>query len=141
MGRSNKVPYGFYRGHGFINPFLALGDGGTGFTYGDLRLFFDGLLRMFDSNPSSSQGTMAIRGVHLFEHESTLGNARASELLERVRIKPLSEDPDPDVRARAPRKFDDYRNRIHVDLSSLPKGVTYHELPRDFDRLFSNAKE
>jgi CRISPR-associated protein Csd2 len=136
MGRKNTVPYALYRGNGFVNAHLALGEKGTGFTFGDLALFFDAMLRMFDFDASSSHGTMAGRGIHLFEHASPLGNARAHELLERVRVKPVAKDDEVERRERAPRSFDDYRDRMSVDLADLPKGVTYYELPGDWDKLF-----
>jgi CRISPR-associated protein Csd2 len=40
MGRKSTVPYGLYRCHGFVNPFLAKD---TGFTFGDLELFWEAL--------------------------------------------------------------------------------------------------
>jgi len=132
MGRKNTVPYALYRGNGFVNPHLAMGAKGTGFTYGDLRLFFDAMLRMFDFNPSSSQGTQALREIHVFEHSSALGNERAFKLLERVNVTPISEEPN----LSPPRCFNDYRDRITVSTDPLPEGVTYYSLPRDWDELF-----
>ena len=56
FGRKSTVPYALYRGHGFINPLLAKD---TGFTFGDLRLFFESMVRMFDLDRSASRGLMA----------------------------------------------------------------------------------
>lgn len=139
MGRKHTVPYALYRGNGFVNAHLALGKKGTGFTYGDLKLFFDAMLRMFDFDPSSSHGTMGLREIHVFEHESPLGNERAFKLLERVKVKPLSEDGDEERRSRPARDFDDYRDRISVDEKDLPTGVAYYSLPRDCGKLFPDG--
>src|SRR5207253_7163545 len=40
MGRKNTVPYALYKCHGFVNPYLAKGEGGTGFTAADLQLLW-----------------------------------------------------------------------------------------------------
>ncbi len=37
MGRKFTIPYGLYRAHGFVNPYLAEQ---TGFSDEDLELFF-----------------------------------------------------------------------------------------------------
>jgi CRISPR-associated protein Csd2 len=132
FGRRSSVPYALYRGHGFVNAHLAMGQTGTGFTYGDLRLFFDAMLRMFDFNPSSSQGTLALRQIHLFEHVSPLGNARAFSLLERIRINPVGTEPG----SPPARSFDAYKDRIMVDTNPLPSGILYYRLPDDWEKLF-----
>jgi CRISPR-associated protein Csd2 len=124
MGRKNLVPYGLYRGHVFVNPFLARD---TGFTYGDLSLLCEAMRGlMWELDRSASRGLMATRGLYVFEHESPLGNAPANELFDRVRIKPFSEDSEP----RAPRRFEDYRPRLDVSDADLPKGVQLHQLVR-----------
>lgn len=141
MGRKNTVPYALYRGNGFVNAHLALGKKGTGFTYGDLKLFFEAMLRMFDFDASSSHGTMGLREIHVFEHNSALGNERAFRLLERIKVKPLIEDDDTGRRSRPARSFDDYRDRISVDSQGLPTGVAYYSLPRDWEKLFPGVSE
>jgi len=127
MGRKSAVPYGLYAGYGFINPFLAKD---TGFTYADLSLFLEALVRMFDLDRSASRGLMATRGLYVFEHASGLGNAASHELFSRVRVEPLGlETP--------PRRFEDYRPRITVDREGLPQGVTLYELPAQHGELFA----
>lgn len=128
MGRKNTVPYGLYRGHGFVNPFLAKD---TGFTYADLSVFFEALTRMFELDRSASRGLMTTRGLYVFEHESALGNAPAHELFERLRIEPLGPD-------RPPRSFDDYRERIRLDDENLPSGVRLYRLPAEHEALFAS---
>lgn len=127
MGRKNTVPYGLYRGHGFVSPHLAAD---TGFTYGDLSVFFDALARMFEFDRSASHGLMATRGIYVFEHDCGLGKAPAHELFARVRTEPLGS-------ASPARRFEDYAANIRVDTDSLPDGVRLFELPRQHDELFA----
>jgi CRISPR-associated protein Csd2 len=142
MGRKSTVPYALYRGNGFVNAHLAMGRKGTGFTYGDLELFFDAMLRMFDFDTSSSHGTMALREIHVFEHNSPLGRERAFSLLERVQVKPLIDDDDHERRSRPARSFDDYKGRISVKVDDLmDKGVTHYLLPRDWQQLFPASRK
>src|SRR5262245_1718613 len=71
MGRKNTVPYGLYRGHGFISPMLAKQ---TGFSGADLELFWQAFTHMFDHDRSAARGLMALRKLYVFRHESELGN-------------------------------------------------------------------
>lgn len=116
MGRKAVVPYGLYRTHGFFNPHFAKQ---TGATEEDLELFWQALQQMWDLDRSSSRGLMACRGLHVFSHESGLGNAPAQTLFERVRVS-RREGVD------APRSFVDYR--VEVDEANLPAGVTLTRL-------------
>lgn len=115
MGRKATIPYGLYRTHGFINVPPAQK---TGFSEKDLELFWDALKNMFDLDRSAARGLMAARKLIAFKHESTLGNAPAASLLERVQAKRKGEGP-----ARA---FTDYE--ITVDKGNLPKGIEILEL-------------
>jgi CRISPR-associated protein Csd2 len=122
MGRKNLVPYALYRGFGFINPYLARD---TGFTYGDLELLWAALRgQMWEIDRSASRGLMATRGLYVFEHESPLGNAPAHELFDRIEVRPFREESEP----QAPRSFEDYRRRVHVNDQDLPAGITLHRL-------------
>lgn len=111
MGRKALVPYGLYRAHGFYNPHFARQ---TGATSEDLALFWRALQMMWDTDRSASRGMLACRGLYIFTHESSLGDAPAHKLLERVRI-----ERQPEV--VAPRTFKDYR--VQVDDSGLPEKV------------------
>jgi CRISPR-associated protein Csd2 len=115
LGRKALVPYGLYRASGFFNPHFAAQ---TGVTEEDLVLFWQALQNMWDLDRSASRGLMAIRGLHIFSHESKLGNAPSHLLFERVRT-PKSE-------ADAPRAFADYR--VEIDREGLPAGVTLTSL-------------
>lgn len=128
MGRKHTVPYGLYRGHGFVNPFLAKD---TGFTYADLSLFFEALTQMFELDRSASRGLMTTRGLYVFEHQSGLGNSPAHELFERLRIEPIGA-------GGAPRSFDDYRDQFKWCDEALPNGVKLYRLPAQHEELFAS---
>jgi len=113
IGRKHGVPYGLYRMHGFISPFLAAD---TGFTQADLGLLLEALEHLFDHDRSASRGEMSVRGLFLFEHESKLGNAPAHKVLETVKIAPV----------KAARHFSDYEPKLEApgDGSQPLPGVT-----------------
>jgi CRISPR-associated protein Csd2 len=111
MGRKNLIPYGLYRCHGFISANLAQE---TGFTTGDLDLFWEALAMMFDHDRSASRGTMAPQALLVFEHATPLGNAPAHKLFERVKIA-----TKPGVTAA--RSFADYD--LVIDDEKLPTGI------------------
>jgi CRISPR-associated protein Csd2 len=116
MGRKAIVPYGLYRAHGFFNPYFAKQ---TGFDGDDLALVWQALAMMWDFDRSATRGEMACRGLHVFSHTSPLGDAKAHELLERVRVR-RRED------VAVPRAFTDYV--VTVDTDGLPEKVTYQSL-------------
>ncbi|NWG32392.1 MAG: type I-C CRISPR-associated protein Cas7/Csd2 [Rhodocyclaceae bacterium] len=84
MGRKHTVPYGLYRCHGFVSSFLAKQ---TGFSEGDLELFFTALCQMFEHDRSAARGEMATRGLYVFKHASELGNAPAHALFDRLTVE------------------------------------------------------
>ncbi len=116
MGRKALVPYGLYHAHGFFNPHFAAR---TGAGEEDLALFWQALQMMWDHDRSASRGEMAIRGLHVFSHESPLGNAPAHQLFERIAVS-RREGVD------APRSFKDYL--VAVDRDGLPAGITLTSL-------------
>jgi len=116
MGRKAIVPYGLYRAHGFFTPHFA---SQTGVDAVDLALFWQALQMMWDLDRSSSRGLMACRGLYVFSHASTLGDAPAHTLFERVNAEPLSN-------GQAPRGFGDYE--VRVNDGDLPAGITLTRL-------------
>lgn len=115
MGRKYMVPYGLYRGHGFISASLA-GDGkkGTGFSQEDLALLFEALGNMFEHDRSAARMEMnAQRGI-AFKHDCALGNAPAQALFRRVKVERRAG-------VDFPRSFDDYA--VTIDRENLPAGV------------------
>jgi CRISPR-associated protein Csd2 len=116
MGRKATIPYGLYRGYGFVSAKLAEQ---TGFTDDDLKLLWDALANMFEHDRSAARGVMAKRGLYGFKHESDLGNAPTHQLFERIAVKRR----DCSTPARA---FHDYE--IGVNRAGLPAGVELLEL-------------
>jgi CRISPR-associated protein Csd2 len=110
-GRKSIVPYALYKAYGFYSPIFAKQ---TGFSSDDLSLFWEALLGMWDLDRSSSRGMTACRGLHIFSHESELGNCPADNLLSRIVVRRTGE-------RKVPRSFDDYN--VIVDGEGLPRGV------------------
>ena len=116
MGRKEIVPYGLYVVHGFVSPHLAAD---TGFSQEDLDLLWQALQCMFESDRSAARGEMASRKLVVFEHESTLGNAPAHRLFDRIKI--VRKDA-----SAPPRSFSDYD--VRIDKENPPTGITIHEM-------------
>lgn len=111
FGRKTLIPYGLYRTYGFYNP--AFGKQ-TGVTQDDLALFWQALIQMWECDRSAARGFMAIRKLIIFTHESSLGNAPAHELFEKLQVT-----KHPEV---VPRHFSNYQ--VNLDENNLPNGVT-----------------
>lgn len=112
MGRKFTIPYGLYRGHGFVSAHLA---NQTGFSQEDLDLFWKAVEQMFEHDRSAARGLMSTRSLLVFEHDSALGNAPAHKLFDLVKVeRATAEGPA--------RSFEDYK--ILVDEAALPNGVT-----------------
>ena len=114
MGNKHTIAYGLYRAHGFVSPHLAQGKNGTGFTEKDLAILWKSLRNMFDIDHSASRGLMNCRGLYVFKHGTTLGNAPAYKLFDLVTIENNNG-------VDAPRNFSDYI--VSVDSGNLPGGV------------------
>ncbi len=112
MGRKHIIPYGLYRGHGFISAHLA---NRTGFSEQDLSLFFGALQSMFDHDRSAARGEMAARRLIVFKHASALGNAPAHKLFEAVTVTRASGSEGP------ARGYGDYQ--VSIDTAAIPAGV------------------
>lgn len=111
IGRKYTVPYALYRAHGTINPFLAKQ---TGFDEKDLKVLIEALTHLFDFDASAARpaGSMNVRKLILFKHDSELGNAPAHKLYDAVTV---TRKAGVDV----PRSFDDYE----VKIGELPNGI------------------
>jgi CRISPR-associated protein Csd2 len=117
MGRKNIIPYGLYRGEGYISAHLA---GQTGFSEEDLELLWEALINMFEHDHSAARGKMAARKLYVFRHSTKLGNAPAHKLFDTIEIK---RNTDGDAPARA---FSDYE--IVVNTGNLPDTVQMTEM-------------
>ena len=118
IGRKFNIPYGLYRGYGFINASLAQQ---TGFTEDDLSLFKEALNNMFETDRSAARGLMAPVRCIAFKHEKSTGNARADQLFSKIKVKLR---PELATENRPPRSREDYL--IEID-GTLPEGVTMEE--------------
>ena len=116
MGRKNLIPYGLYRCHGFISANLARD---TGFSDEDLDLLWQTLQNMFDLDRSASRGTMAPQKLIVFKHQSTLGNAPAHKLFERITVTRKES-------VQAARQFSDYE--VFINRNDLPENVELVEM-------------
>lgn len=116
MGRKALVPYGLYRAHGFFNPHFAKQ---TGVTEEDLALFWQAIQMMWDTDRSASRGMMACRGLYVFTHESSLGNAPTHVLFDRIQASKRNG-------VVASRSFHDYT--VTISSEELPSGVTLSRL-------------
>lgn len=74
---------------------------------------------MFEHDRSAARGLMATRKVVVFKHATTLGNAPAHLLFDRVKIRRVDAD-------KPPRQFADYT--VTVDKTNLPVGVEVIEM-------------
>lgn len=108
MGRKYTVPYGIYRAHGFISPFLAAQ---TGFSEDDLDLFWKAMQEMFEHDHSAARGLMSTRKLVVFEHQNALGSKPAHELFDRVTFRRTTDGPA--------RDFSDYE--ILLDGQPFPE--------------------
>ena len=120
MGRKFTVPYGLYRCHGFVNPFLAAQTGFTGEGEdSDLELFFQALENAFQFDQSAARpaGSMAPRGLLVFKHDNALGKAPSHSLFDRLEIESFEDTPAED--GKPARKFKDYASRIKFDGQPL----------------------
>ncbi len=115
MGRKSTVPYALYRMHGFVS---AVDSAKTGFSEDDLSLLWEALVNAFEHDRSAARGEMNPRKLIVFKHESHLGNARAGELFEHVKIEKKRD-------VVLPRAWNDYEVTIQKD--NLPGGVTLEE--------------
>lgn len=112
MGRKFTIPYGLYRGHGYISAHLARQ---TGFSEEDLALLWEALTNMFEHDHSAARGQMSVRGLYIFKHDNALGHAPAHVLFDCITVQPREG-------VSVPREFSDYQ--VTVNDTELPQGVT-----------------
>ena len=118
MGRKFTVPYAVYVAHGFVNPFLAAQ---TGFDDDDLKLLWESLVSAFQFDQSAARpaGSMAVRRLIVFQHETQLGNAASHTLFEAVSVSRRAE-------VEVARQFSDYE--VLVNTAALPPSVELLEM-------------
>lgn len=117
LGRKYIVPYGLYRVEGYVSANLARKT--TGFSEDDLKLLWQAIINMFETDHSAARGNMAVRELIVFKHDSELGNAPAYKLFERVHVQRKDA-------TKPARQYADYQ--VTVDTENLPQGVTCERL-------------
>jgi CRISPR-associated protein Csd2 len=116
FGNKSTISYGLYRMHGYVSAF----DGEKcHFTKDDLNLLWEALANAFEHDHAAARGEMNARALIVFKHESKLGNARAAQLFELVKVNKKEG-------VEFPRQFEDYQ--VSIDKSNLPTGITIEEL-------------
>ena len=116
FGNKNTVSYGLYRMHGFIS---ATDAAKTGFSEEDKELLFEAIINAFENDHAAARGEMNPRALIVFKHESHLGNARAGQLFDLVKVEKKQG-------IEYPRSFGDYT--VTIDKAGLPANVTVEEL-------------
>lgn len=116
IGNKNTVSYGLYRMHGFIS---ATDAAKTGFSEEDKELLFEAIINAFENDHAAARGEMNPRALIAFRHESHLGNARAGQLFDLVKVEKKEG-------VEYPRSFGDYT--VTIDKDKLPANVTVEEL-------------
>lgn len=102
--------------HGFIS---ATDAAKTGFSEEDKDLLFNAMINAFENDHSAARGEMNPRALIVFKHESPLGNARAGQLFDLVKVNKKEE-------VEFPRSFSDYT--VTIDREAVPANVTVEEL-------------
>ena len=116
FGNKNTVSYGLYRMHGFIS---ATDAAKTGFSEEDKELLFEAIINAFENDHKAARGEMNPRALIVFKHESHLGNARAGQLFDLVKVEKKKG-------IEYPRSFGDYD--VTIDKVAVPANVTVEEL-------------
>ncbi|CAB4963080.1 MAG: type I-C CRISPR-associated protein Cas7/Csd2 [Actinobacteria bacterium] len=111
MGSKWIIPYGLYAAR--VHYSAAVG-ASTGVTGEDLSVLWSSLSTMWDHTRSAARANITTRGLYVFTHSSTLGDAPAGRLLETITVRKSTDAP--------PRAFVDYAIGI-PDPGSIPDGV------------------
>jgi CRISPR-associated protein Csd2 len=123
IGGKWTVAYGLYR----VELYYSANRGiQTGVDTTDLDLLYRSLEMMFDHDRSATRGTLTPRGLYVFNHADSFGNAPAHQLLDRVRVTTRELHTSRGEHDVIPRRFSDYV--VSVDDDELPTGVSLTKL-------------
>jgi CRISPR-associated protein Csd2 len=117
MGNKYIIPYALYRAEGFISANLA--EKTTVFNEDDLKILWEAIINMFETDRSATRGKMSVRKLIIFKHASKFGNAPAYKLFERITVRRK------DINNIA-RNYSDYE--ITIDKENLPENVELIEM-------------
>jgi CRISPR-associated protein Csd2 len=114
FGSKAVVPYGLYRVHMRINPFLARR---TGFSKNDLTSLRDIMTNLYGQDAAAGRGEVYVRGIHVFKDADPLGSVQDRVLLDSVKVTRRAG-------VETASSFDDYEVTLPSE-KSLPKGITF----------------
>ncbi len=114
IGRKFTVPYGLYKGYGFVSPYFA---SKTGFSQEDLISLWKAMEVMFEFDHSAARGLMNLRRLIVFKHSSALGDCPSDMLFNRIKCERVNSGPA--------RHFSDYK--ITIDGQECTK--VFAEIP------------
>lgn len=94
MGMKHVVDFVVYKFSGSINTQLAEK---TGFTYEDAQLIKQALETLFENDASSArpEGTMEVRAVYWWEHDSQLGQFSSAQVHRALKVIPTTDEDQP----------------------------------------------
>lgn len=94
MGMKHKVDYGVYKFSGSINTQLAEK---TGFTNEDAQLIKKALETLFENDVSSArpEGSMEVRAVYWWEHNSKLGQYSSAQVHRALKVELTGDENEP----------------------------------------------
>lgn len=94
MGMKHKVDFGVYKFSGSINTQLAEK---TGFSYEDAQLIKKALESLFENDASSArpEGSMEVRAVYWWEHNSKLGQYSSAQVHRALKIELTGDENQP----------------------------------------------
>lgn len=117
MGNKFIVPYALYRCEGFISANFAQKT--TGFSEDDLKILWEAIINMFETDRSATRGKMSLRKLIVFKHASQYGNAPAYKLFEKINVHRKDAE-------KIARSYDDYE--IVIEKDTLPDNVELIEM-------------
>jgi len=117
MGNKFIVPYALYRCEGFISANLAKKT--TSFTEDDLKILWEAIMNMFETDRSAARGKMSVRKLIVFKHSSEFGNAPAYKLFEKIKVQRKDKE-------KIARGYDDYE--IIIEKENLPESIELIEM-------------
>jgi CRISPR-associated protein Csd2 len=118
FGAKHTVRYGLYRFAGHYSAFLAKR---TKFNDEDLSLFWEAMINWPQTDSSAARPYMGVRGLYVFKHSGTFGNAPAHDLLALVKVSQVD----------YARGWEDYQGGITAPPEGPVEGwpgVTFHKL-------------
>lgn len=121
FGSKQQVVYGVYILTAEVSPRKAEK---SGFTEGDLEVFTQSFIHMYDFDKTANRSEVNMRRVIDFVHDDFCGNQRSKVVYDAVKVIPV---PDVQAGIRPPRHFSDYT--ITIDQASLGTDkITIREL-------------